>query len=198
MSSSDAGSQTARTGKVIMGGVVRNLAGAPVGDTHHNHSSWDAAAEAEDMARVKARAADKGREVLLAAREEAHQISQQASDEGYDEGVRQAQEERVQAHQERAESRARCLAEVSDGFSAVWRDYREQPRPRVQRTVEKNLGSTLEASRREGIEALLHEAAARLEAAQGLVLRVHPDDAEILRSILESFGDRYHSLRNWR
>ncbi|QJT10493.1 FliH/SctL family protein [Oceanidesulfovibrio marinus] len=198
MSSSDAGSQTARTGKVIMGGVVRNLAGAPVGDTHHNHSIWDEAAEAEYMARVKARAADKAREVLLAAREEAHQIRQQASDEGYDEGVRQAQEELVQAHQEMAESLASSLAAVSDGSIAVWRAYREDLLLLVQLAVEKIIGITLDASRREVIEALLDEAAARLEAAQGLVLRVHPDDAEILRSILEAFGDRYHSLRNWR
>lgn len=198
MSSSDAGSQNVRTGKVIMGGVVRNLAGAPVGDTHHNHSIWDEAAEAEYMTRVKARAADKAREVLLAAREEAHQIRQQASDEGYDEGVRQAQEELVQAHQEMAESLASSLAAVSDGSIAVWRAYREDLLLLVQLAVEKIIDITLDASRREVIEALLDEAAARLEAAQGLVLRVHPDDAEILRSILEAFGDRYHSLRNWR
>lgn len=198
MSSSDAGSQTVRAGKVIMGGVVRNLAGAPASETQHKRSIWDEAAEAEYLARVKARAADKAREVLLAARGEAQQIRQQAADEGYEEGVRQAQEELVQAHQEMAESLASSLAAVSDGSIAVWRAYREDLVFLVQLSVEKILGITLDASRREVIEALLDEAAAKLEAAQGLVLRVHPDDAETLHAILQAFGDRYHSLRNWR
>ncbi len=197
MSSSNAPADT-RTGKVIMGGVVRNLAGAPESAEQSNRSIWDEAAEAEYLVRVKARAADKAREVLLAAREEATEIRRQAADEGYEEGVRQAQDELVQAHQEMAESLASSLAAVSEGSIAIWRAYREELVLLVHLAVEKILGIVLDDSRREVIEALLDEAASRLEASQGLVLRVHPDDRETLESILEVFADRYHTLRNWR
>lgn len=199
MSSSNApADQNARTGKVIMGGVVRNLAGAPESPEQRQRSIWDEAAEAEYLTRVKARAADKAREVLLAAREEAAELRRQAADEGYEEGVRQAQDELVQAHQEMAESLASSLAAVSEGSIAIWRAYREELVLLVQLAVEKIIGITLDASRREVIQALLDEAAARLEASQGLVLRVHPEDKETLESILEAFADRYHTLRNWR
>ncbi|TVM14598.1 flagellar assembly protein FliH [Oceanidesulfovibrio indonesiensis] len=199
MSSSNASAdQNARTGKVIMGGVVRNLAGAPESPEQRQRSIWDEAAEAEYLTRVKARAADKAREVLLAAREEAAELRRQAADEGYEEGVRQAQDELVQAHQEMAESLASSLAAVSEGSIAIWRAYREELVLLVQLAVEKIIGITLDASRREVIQALLDEAAARLEASQGLVLRVHPEDKETLESILEAFADRYHTLRNWR
>lgn len=199
MSSSNApADQNARTGKVIMGGVVRNLAGAPESPEQRQRSIWDEAAEAEYLARVKARAADKAREMLLAAREEAAELRRQAADEGYEEGVRQAQDELVQAHQEMAESLASSLAAVSEGSIAIWRAYREELVLLVQLAVEKIIGITLDASRREVIQALLDEAAARLEASQGLVLRVHPEDKETLESILEAFADRYHTLRNWR
>lgn len=197
MSSSNAPADT-RTGKVIMGGVVRNLAGAPESAEQSNRSIWDEAAEAEYLVRVKARAADKAREVLLAAREEATEIRRQAADEGYEEGVRQAQDELAQAHQEMAESLASSLAAVSEGSIAIWRSYREELVLLVHLAVEKILGIVLDDSRREVIEALLDEAATRLEASQGLLLRVHPDDRETLESILEAFADRYHTLRNWR
>ncbi|MFW5734483.1 MAG: type III secretion system stator protein SctL [Oceanidesulfovibrio sp.] len=197
-SSNSQAKQTARAGKVIMGGVVRNLAGAPEKPEQNKRSIWDEAAEAEYLARVKARAADKAREVLLAAREEATEIRRQAADEGYEEGVRQAQDELMQAHQQMAESLASSLTAVSEGSIAIWRSYREELVLLVQLAVEKILGITLNASRREVMEALLDEAAAKLEASQGLVLRVHPDDRETLETILEAFGDRYHTLNNWR
>ncbi len=183
--------------QVIMGAEVRTLAGAPARRETPASPAWDPAEEADYLARVKARAADKAREMLAQARADATRLHDEARQQGYEAGLAQAQQELSHAHAEMAHSLAQTLASICEGSLAVWQVYRQDLILLTRFAVEKILGVELGENRRQVLESLLDEAAARLEAAQGLTLRVSTEDRETMEQILQSFTEHYPKLQQW-
>ena len=190
----------ARAPKVIVGIGARGpgeLSLSGFGSSQES-SRWDEATEAEYIGRVKDRAASMAVEIVTKARAEAEELKRQALEEGFAEGLRQAQEQLETARGEMAAALANSLAAVRQGQVGVWAEHRKGLVELVRLCMEKALGLEVDERRKEILAGFLDQAVDALDARTGLVLRVHPEDEPSLREILQSAEAAGTNIGPWR
>ncbi len=202
MSSSDATTKQSLkiTGRVFMGVGSGQSMELSIDDLQHHESlgRWSKELEQEVMERVQAKAAAKARDIVAAAMVEARELRAKATEEGYADGVTQAQQQLEQAHQEMADSLGQALAAVQQGSETIWKHHREALVSLVRIAVEKILNIELGNQRHEVLAGFLDQAVEALEAHAGLTLTVHPEDHEAMHQVLAMAAQRYPKLSAWR
>ncbi len=187
------------TGKVLMNaggtGAIETTVAQLEGSTK---LTWDESVEGEYLERVKARAATKAKQVLAQAQQEANAIREEARQEGFDQGLAEAQNQLEQARASMAEELAKALESVRQGRSNIWRLHREDVMAVIHLAVEKIIGCEIHEQRRKILGSLLDEAVEALEAERTLTLRANPEDAQDLDDLMNEVRDRYPSMESWR
>lgn len=156
---------------------------------------WD---DEEYMERVRARAAAKAQEILVAAQAEAAQLREQAREEGYAEGIRQAQAELDQAKGEYGGAVGQVLEMLQSSGRGVFERYRQDLVILVRMAAEKVIGTEISWRREDILGCLLDQALEQLDSRVGLNITVNPADEPLLAEMLEAARQRHAGLDRWR
>ncbi|WP_285906911.1 FliH/SctL family protein [Pseudodesulfovibrio pelocollis] len=158
---------------------------------------WDDSTNEEYLTKVRQRAQEKAKEIIMLAELEAEALRATARHEGYEEGLAQAQAD-VEQHtlvmsQEVEKLLARLGAHGTDIFEARRRDVAAL----IRLAVEKTLRIEMTQSRKASLESLMREALERIESRRQLVIRCAEEDAAGLDAFLKDIQARNPALKQW-
>ena len=158
---------------------------------------WDDATEAMYMERVRERAAERASKILDKAQEEAAWIKEQARQQGYEEGCKQAQQELAALQEQHAESVSGVLGAIQGQCSNIFNSWRSDLVTVVRSAVERVCGTELSENRQAVLEQLFTQAVEVLDERRQLLITVHPDDEALVSSIVMGAQQRYNGLEAW-
>lgn len=161
-------------------------------------TAWTEKDEAEYLQRVKGKAEQMAAGLIAAARGEADQIRDEARKEGYEAGLRDAQEELENFRAGMTETVQSVLGAIEGQCSHIFEQWREDLVAVTRLAVERVTGLELSERRQESLEALLVEAVGLLEKRRELVIRVNPEDEPLVADIVEQTKERFADVRSWR
>ncbi|WP_457570941.1 FliH/SctL family protein [Desulfovulcanus sp.] len=150
--------------------------------------------EVQFWERVKVRAEQKAREIIARAMEEAKTIKSQARQEGFAEGRAEAISEIESVKQEFGEQFSKLMTSIQEEKSKIWQECQEDIILLTKAAVEKVLGVTLAENKEQILTNLFHQALEQIEEKKELLIKVNPNDAELMREVLEKAKTSYPQL----
>jgi len=186
------------TGKVVMGMGTPGPDEMTIQEIEGKRQLlWDDATNDEYLERVKAKAKEKAKEIMMFAELEAEALRAAARHEGYEEGLAQAQADLEQHRQAMSGEVENLLAQLGSQGGYVFDQRRQDIVNLVRLAVEKTLNIEMVESRKQSLEALMVEAMDRIESRRELVIKCAPEDADGLEMILSNIQQRNPSLEYW-
>jgi flagellar assembly protein FliH len=152
--------------------------------------AWSAGTEEEYMARVRKKATDTAKGILLAAQAEAESLRTNAHAQGYEEGLAQAQVELEEFRQGMGASVAAVLSAIEGGAERIAVAWREELASLLRLCVETAINHELSEERAALLTGLFDEAVARMEAAQRIAILVSPEDEPAVADMVSAAGDK--------
>jgi flagellar assembly protein FliH len=199
MSSSNAAKDKQYTGKVLMGVESPGPSQMSLQEMEgKKRLAWDEAAGEELMRRVRAKAQAMAKDLLVQAQAEAEQIKADAHDQGYQEGLQQAQAELDQAVSGVSEQVAGVLQSLQSQGRQLYAEQRQDIVGLLRMAVEKVINASMADQRLEITANLLDEALERIDSRRELTVRCSPDDHDLLEELLRQAQDRHPDLQAWK
>jgi flagellar assembly protein FliH len=159
---------------------------------------WSRDSEDEFFDRVRDKAKAKAKEIITIAMSDAEHIKAQAAKEGFAQGMAQAEQDIQALLGEKATALASILEQAQGGSKAIWEEYRQDIVTLVSMAVEKVLAVEVDQRRREVLGSLLDEALENVDSQRNLLVKVHPNDAEIMGELLTAAAKAHGALKDWR
>ena len=150
--------------------------------------AWTTDTEAEYLARVKEKATDKAKEILVAAQAEAATMRESAYAQGYEAGLAQAQAELEEFRQGMGASVAAVLAAIEGNAGHIAAAWRQELVALLRQCVETAVNHELSTQRAALLAGLFDGAVAKMEAAQRIVILVHPEDEPAVADMVDAAG----------
>ena len=192
MSSSD--DEKPRTwGTVYMGGTSFNL-GNVEGEKQPN---WTEEDEAIYLDRVKQKAVEMASGILEDARREAAHIRDQAREEGYNEGIGQAEQEIEEFQNTVSGSVSALLAAIEGQCSSIFANWREELVSLLRLAAERAVGMSLADDKARLLEEVYTRSVTALENRRNLIIRVNPEDEPAIADIVAMTQARFPDLKAW-
>jgi flagellar assembly protein FliH len=187
------------TGRVIMGLGNKGPLEMTVQEIEGKKApAWDADSSDELVRRVREKAQAKAKEIIARAMGEAETLKQQAYQEAYNQGVSDAQQA-IQDHSDQLSTQmGQILAAIQGQAQNVWAQQRQELTGLVRMAVEKTINASIAEQRAEILQNLLGEALDLIDSKRSLVLRVHPEDAQLVDEILTQAKERMEGLSGWK
>ncbi len=180
-------------GAVYMGGTTLSLSSVE-GNTSQN---WTAEDEEAYLERVRAKATAMAASLIDEARQEADAIRQQAKDEGYAEGLKNAEAELEDFRAAMGDSVSAVLSAIEGQASSISARWREELVAVLRLAVEKGVGIALSEDRAALLENCYVQAVSALENRRSLVIRVNSEDEPAIADIVAVTQARYPDLKAW-
>ncbi|MDY7002361.1 MAG: FliH/SctL family protein, partial [Thermodesulfobacteriota bacterium] len=158
----------------------------------------DEKAEAEYLERVRERATLLAKDILIQALAEAEVLKKDAIEKGVAQGRKQAREQMDQELAKQSEALAKALGAIQEGGTALWEKHRQDIVTLTRLAVEKVLRIEISKAREEILAGLLDQALEVIDSQRDLVIRVHPDDANLLEDLLHRAKAEHPALEQWR
>lgn len=158
---------------------------------------WDAATEARYLERVREKAANMAREVLEKAQAEAESIRNQAYEQGYADGLAQAQAELEEFRATMGDSAAAVLQAIEAQSPPVLAQWKDDLVALLRLAVERMAAVVLSEERAAVLESLYLDAFKHLESHRKLTIRVNPEDEAAVADIIQSAKERTPGLEQW-
>lgn len=192
MSSSDA-EKLEKWGTVYMGGSSYSLESVE-GQKARN---WSEADEAAYLARIKTKATDMAARILDDARREAEALREQAREQGYSDGMAQAEREIDEFQTTVSGSVSSVLSAIEGQCSAIFANWRDDLVTLLRLAAEKAVGMPLTEDKARLLESVYIQAVAALENRRNLVIRVNAEDEVAIADIVAMTQARFPDLKAW-
>ncbi|MBI9081813.1 MAG: flagellar assembly protein FliH [Pseudodesulfovibrio sp.] len=158
---------------------------------------WDDATNEQYLERVKGKAKEKAKEILLLAELEAEALRATARIEGYETGIAQAQADIKQHTQAMSTEVENILGQLGAQGSTIFEDRKQDIMGLIRMAVQKTLKVEMDEKRTASLEALLLEALERIESQRQLAIKCAPEDATDLEAFLKTIQERNPTLKYW-
>ncbi len=131
------------------------------------------------------------------ARREASDIRKQARQDGYNEGMAQAEQE-IEAFQTAVSgSVSAVLATIEGQCSSIFADWRDELVTLLRIAAEKAVGMPLVDDKAKLLAEVYVQSVAALENRRNLVIRVNPEDEPAIADIVAMTQARFPDLKAW-
>lgn len=181
-------------GTIFAGGREHSLGGIE----HARSTAWNEQDEAAYLDRVRRKAEEAAAGLIAGARADAERIREEARQEGYDAGVKEAEADLEAFRGGMSESVAAVLGAIEGQCAHIFAQWREDLIHVTRLAVERISGLEMEERRRESLDALLMEAVSLLEKRRELVIRVNPEDEPVISDIVGMTKERFSDVKSWR
>ncbi len=192
--SSDDNDNSSAWGTIFSRGGEHSLGGMEQGKS----TCWTADDEAEYLGRVKEKATVMAKNLLDDAKAEAARIQESAHQDGYNQGLADAQAELDAFRSAMADSVATVLSAIEGQCSHIFAQWRDDLVAITRLAVEKGTGIYISEDRAQMLESLLVEAVDVLEKRRELIIRVNPEDEPVVADIVDVTRGKYPDVKAWR
>ena len=181
-------------GTIFSAGREHSLGGIE----HARSTAWTEADEEAYLTRIKEKAVQMAASVLEEARTQAEAIRQGAQEEGYNQGLADAQAELDTFQSGMADSVQAVLAAIEGQCSQIFAQWREDLVAVARLAVEKVTSLELSQQNAAVLESLLTQAIGVLETRRSLVIRVNPEDEPVITDIVSMAQSKFPDVSAWR
>ena len=185
--------KSVKWGTVYMGGAAYSLENLE-GERNHN---WTEADEAAYLDRIKAKATEMAAKILDDAKREAEAIRNQAREQGYNDGMSQAEQEIEEFQTAVSGSVSAVLSAIEGQCSAIFANWRDDLVTLLRLAAEKAVGMPLADDKARLLESVYTQSVAALENRRNLVIRVNPEDEPAIADIVAMTQARFPDLKAW-
>jgi len=198
MSLSKHAPKTNLTGKVLMGLDTPGPDEMTIQEIEGKRQvTWDEATDAEYLQRVKTKAKEKAKEIMMLAELEAEALRATARHDGYQEGIAQAQADVEQHIHTMSTEVENLMKQLGAQGGTIFQDRRQDIIGLITLAVEKTLSIEIAEKRKQSIESLMLEALDRIESQRQLAIKCHPDEAPDLDAFIRTIQERNPALQYW-
>lgn len=198
MSLSSSTEKKARGGRIIVGingnGLseddLEKLRGA-------TETGWTPGMEREYLERVQHKATKHAKTLVTKAMHEAESIRGKAYEEGVQQGLNDCQAQLDAAVDQSAETLARALQSVEEGKKQLFEQQRKDLAQLVRLVIDKMLTVELDAQREQVMDGLLEQALDAIDSTRRLVVRIRPEDEEMMTALMERARENHPDLERW-
>jgi flagellar assembly protein FliH len=186
------------TGKVVMGMNTPGPDEMTIQELEGKRQLlWDDSTNEEYLKRVKEKAKEKAKEIMIMAELEAEALRATARHDGYEEGIKAAQAE-LEAHQQQMSTEVEnILTQIGSQGSTIFEERRQDIMDLIKLAVEKTLAIEMSESRKESLENILTEALDRIESQRQVAIKCSPADAPDLEIFIQAIQERNPLLKYW-
>ena len=149
---------------------------------------WGGDTEVEYFERIKSKATQKAMQILAQAQADADAMLLKAEQQGYEQGLAQAQAELDEFRQAAGDTAAAVLSAIeaqSHALTSVWEKELTQL---VKLAVEAGIGRELSENRAATLDAMFHNAVQELASEQRALVLVNPEDEAVVADIIAAAG----------
>jgi len=143
---------------------------------------------------AKLKAQKKAKEILNEALKEAKKIREEAFEQGYIEGQRQAEAELLKLKQDLSKKWLDFFNSLEQQKEKIYAEYKQDLVLILRKSVEKIVGFLLEEEKSKIIEKLLEEAVSYIQNKKEVVVKINPQNKDLVLEILESLKKEYPNL----
>lgn len=159
---------------------------------------WDETTNEDYLNRVKEKAKEKAKEILMLAELEAEALRASARHEGFEAGMAEAQEQ-VDQHIQAVSSEVEGLmSQIGTQGATIFNERRRDIMALIKLAVEKTIHVELSENRVASLENLLEEALERIESQREITIKCFPEDAADLQGFMQTIQDRNPALKYWK
>lgn len=160
--------------------------------------TWSAEDERKYLDRVREKAGEMARQMLVDARREAEEIRRAAREEGYAQGLEDANKELQDFRAGMGEAVGNVLASIEEQCPHIFEQWKADILAVARLAVERVSGLELSENRVAVLESLLTQSVALLDQRKDLVIRVHTEDEPMLEDMIALAKERFPDVRSWR
>ena len=188
LSNSAGSNSTGNWGTIFMGPErMRETSLASLENTKSG-PTWGDDTEAEYFERIKAKATQKAVQIIAEAQADADSMLLQAQQQGYEQGIAQAQAELDEFRQAAGDTAAAVLSAIESQGQTITTAWEKELTQLLQVAVEAGIGYELSENRAALINATFHSAIQELAAEQRAVVWVNPEDEPVVADIINAAG----------
>ena len=159
---------------------------------------WDKETEDTYLERVRERASESAKEIILQARKEAEEIKQNAYEEGLAAGQKEIEEQSARIKQDFQDKFNSFLDQLQKEKEKHWNAHKAEIVQLIKLAVEKIVKREIQESRLEIISALLEESLQLLDNRRGVSVYVNNEDLDLLQEAIEQARNKFANLENWQ
>ncbi len=186
------------TGKVVMGMHTPGPDEMSIQEIEGKRQLlWDDSINDEYLERVKTKAKEKAKEIMMFAELEAEALRAAATHDGYEEGIAKAQLELDQTTEAMTQQVQGIMEQIGAQGATIFDDRRQDIMSLIQLAVEKTLNIEMSESRMASMENLMTEALDRLESQRQIAIKCHPDDVAHMEGFVATVQERNPALKYW-
>lgn len=187
-------SSTANWGTIFMGPERLHETTLSRLESAKSSSAWGDDTEVEYFERIKAKATQKALRILTQAQTDADAMLLKAREEGYEEGLAQAQVELDEFRQAAGDTAAAVLSAIQAQSQAITGTWENELVQLVKIAVEAGIGRELSENRVATLSALFHSAVQELASEQRAFVCVNPEDEPVVADIIAAAGQNLSEL----
>ena len=186
-----------KSGKIVSSSSSDGLDEA---DLYQSDSSlqWDKETEETYLERVRERASESAKEIILQARTEAEEIKQNAYQEGLAAGQKEIEEQSARVKQDFQDKFNSFLDQLQKEKEKHWNAHKAEIVQLINLAVEKIVKKEIQENRLEIISALLEESLQLLDNRRGVSVYVNNEDLDLLQEAIEQARNKFANLENWQ
>lgn len=185
---------TRKWGRIYMDNKVSELDSIE----QRRSQAWSEKDQEAYLERVRQKAEDKAREILQAAQEEASAMREAAYNEGYNSGLRQAEDELNELRSSMGDTVQAVLSMIEGQCSGIYQAWQADLCALVRLAVEKGLAITLAEEKAQVLTNLFEQAVQNLESARQLVVKCSPEDAAAVEDIISLAREKFPEMTGWK
>lgn len=158
---------------------------------------WDDDTNEDYLNRVKEKAKEKAKEIMMLAELEAEALRSTARHEGYETGLQEAQAQVDQHIQTVSTEVEGLMSQLGAQGATVFNERRQDIMGLIKLAVEKTISVELSENRMASLESLVSEALDRIESQRQVTIKCFPEDAPDLEGFIKTIQDRNPALKYW-
>jgi flagellar biosynthesis/type III secretory pathway protein FliH len=151
----------------------------------------------EYLSRVRDRAREEAKQILAQTRQEAESIRSEAYEQALKE-ARKKSEKDLDRERQKLHKRFQDLVDsIQQEKQKLWLSHQEDILQLLDLALQKCVSVSLQENKKGVLENLLQESLQLLDNQQQVLVRVHPEDQELMQELLQQAQDKYPFLSGW-
>ena len=184
-------SSTANWGTIFMGPERLHETTLSRLENTNTGPAWGGDTEVEYFERIKAKATQKAMQILAQAQADADAMLAQAQEQGYEQGLAQAQAELDEFRQAAGNTAAAVLSAIEAQTHALTRAWEKELTQLVKIAVQAGIGRELSENRAAVLDAMFYSAVQELASEQRALVCVNPEDEAVVADIIAAAGQNF-------
>lgn len=184
-------------GRIIIGNTGLVIDEVEFAKKHKELDLWDENTEKLFIEKIKQKASVQASKIIKDAQEKAISIKKQAYNEGYQEGLKKAQQEIDDLKAQMKDRFLDLINSMDKEKQKIIKSYKDDILELILTSVEKITGLAYTKERKKILNELLNSCLKEIKEARNVKVYVSEEDLPLVEELIEPFKEKYIDIKNW-